>query len=252
MHSASDVRTLFNGKASAWQGKYGLGGALPARRDGFVARVGELCPPPNRVLDLGCGTGDIAGALAAVGYGVVGCDIAESMIEVARSRWKGARVEWVPLTPGWTRLPFPEGIFGCVVAASVFEYLDDLGGVTAEIARVLGPGGALVFTVPNPFSGVRRAEAWLRHLLPERGLPPDPGRFRRTWAYTSYLRLSRNRFSGERWMALLSRAGLVPSEEREFAEQVWRRNAKSALILLAARKPGYCGQPRETASLQTR
>jgi len=90
--TANEVRTLFNHKAACWQSKYGQTGSLNSRLERFRVRLSELCPPPDRVLDFGCGTGEMATAIEGIGYRVAACDIAERMIEVARrARYQGFR-----------------------------------------------------------------------------------------------------------------------------------------------------------------
>jgi 2-polyprenyl-3-methyl-5-hydroxy-6-metoxy-1,4-benzoquinol methylase len=230
------VQALFNAKAATWPSKYGPGASLHQRCDTFMRRLVHLCPASGPVLDFGCGTGDISRAVADKGYEVTACDIAEAMIAVARFHSGHSQIQWVFLNPGWTGLPFKSGEFACVLASSVFEYLDDLESSTKEMARVLQPGGALLFSVPNPFNKIRRIEAGIRLLVPQPCVSVTAGRFVRIHGFLSYLRLSRNRFTGAEWKALLARASLRPVEEREFSESAWRRQANAPMLLLAARK----------------
>jgi SAM-dependent methyltransferase len=59
---------------------------------GEAAFVAGLVDPPARVLDAGCGTGRIALRLDELGYAVVGADVDEAMIEVARA--DGPGLDW--------------------------------------------------------------------------------------------------------------------------------------------------------------
>jgi SAM-dependent methyltransferase len=254
--AADDVRTLFNRKAGSWRRKYAQNGKLHARVERFAGRLCALCPPPARVLDLGCGTGEIAVGLAERGYQVTGCDIAEEMLEVAKeqcgTRESGpgriadpeslnpgahplppnpeCRIEWRCLEPNWKKLPFQDSRFDAVVASSVFEYLPDVPGVAAELARVLRLGGVLLLTVPNPRHAVRRIEARLQSLLAHcrwRGLE----RFERLGLYAAYLRLSRNRWEGEEWERLFEGAHFAPLDERQFARANWAENQEPLLLI---------------------
>jgi glycosyltransferase involved in cell wall biosynthesis len=159
--TASEVRALFNRKAHCWQSKYGLEGKLNFRVELFTGRLSQLCVPPSKILDLGCGTGEIAAAISHGGNAVTACDFAEEMIEVARSNHAETSVQWVCLEPDWKDLPFTDGSFDAVIASSVFEYLVDVPRVAAELARVLRPEGVLLLTVPNPYNVARQLEAWL-------------------------------------------------------------------------------------------
>jgi 2-polyprenyl-6-hydroxyphenyl methylase/3-demethylubiquinone-9 3-methyltransferase len=234
--ATKDVRTLFNDKAGSWQRKYGQNGKLSSRLERFMARLSELSPPPARILDFGCGTGEMAAAIVGMGYEVAACDIAERMIEVARSAHSGSGVEWVCLNPEWKVLPFADSSFDGIVASSVFEYLVDVRRVAAELSRVLRPGGILLLTVPNPFSYVRKLEGLLQWAIKSRWLPSPLRRVHRIDSYVTYLHLSHNRFDGSQWQSVLAAAHFEPLDERDFSTSAWRRQAKAPLILLAAKR----------------
>ena len=234
--TANEVRTLFNHKAAGWQRKYGQTGSLNPRLERFTARLSQLCPPPARVLDFGCGTGEMATAIERIGYGATACDIAERMIEVARAAHAGSGVEWVSVNPDWRVLPFADGSFDAVLASSVFEYLDDVQHAATELWRVLRPEGILLLSVPNPFSYVRRIEGLLHSTVLNPRLPALLHKVRRINSYATYLQLSRNRFEGERWQSVLSSARFTPLNESDFSKESWRRQAKEPLILVAVKR----------------
>lgn len=130
----------------------------PVSLSDFTARPAVLgmCEPVAGadVLDLGCGEGYCARRLAAAGARrVLGIDVSERMIELARAR---------PGEPMWsleyavgdaTALGhLPDARFDVVVAVFLYNYLD-LARTTAsfcEVARVLRPGGRFVLAVPHP------------------------------------------------------------------------------------------------------
>ena len=234
--TANDVRTLFNHKAACWQSKYGQTGSLNSRLERFTARLSELCPPPARVLDFGCGTGEMATAIERTGYRAVACDIAERMIEVARAAHAESGVEWFCVSPDWRVLPFADGSFDAVIASSVFEYLDDVQHAATELSRLLRPEGILLLSVPNPFNNVRRIEGLLHSMVLNQRLPPLLCKVQRIDSYATYLQLSRNRFGGEWWQSVLSSARFLALNESDFSEESWRRQAKEPLILLAMKR----------------
>ena len=234
--ATNDVRWLFNHKAATWQGKYRPGSKLQARLERFTTRLEKLLLPPARILDLGCGTGDLAAALSAQGYRVTACDIAEKMLDVARQAYARAGVEWRGLDTAWRELPFAAGGFDGAVASSVFEYLEAVPGVASELARVLRPGGVLLLSVPNPYNRLRKVEAGLQSLAGRR-LPSWLERIPRLDSYVAYLRLSRNRWGCEGWQTALSAANFAALDDRDFSDQAWRGQAGASLLILALKKP---------------
>jgi SAM-dependent methyltransferase len=94
---------------------------------------------PRRVLDVGCGTGDLAERVAReLAAEVVAIDISQRMVELTRARGIEARVADVQA------LPFADGEVDCVAACWVLYHASDVDAAIAECARVLQPGGRLV------------------------------------------------------------------------------------------------------------
>jgi ubiquinone/menaquinone biosynthesis C-methylase UbiE len=107
----------------------------------------QLTGPDADVLDLGCGIGRVAAALAPRCRGVIGIDVSAQMIATARKRYAdvpGLRFE----TTNGASIAFPDGSFDLVLAVDVFPYVVQAGEAlarwhVANAARLLRPGGAL-------------------------------------------------------------------------------------------------------------
>jgi SAM-dependent methyltransferase len=108
--------------------------------------VGDL-PRGSRVLDLGCGTGRHTGAIREAGHSVVGADLNEAMLGLAREKLPDVEFRQAELT----NLPFPDESFDGVVCGLTFSHVPVLGPAIAEIARVLVPGGRAIISAPHPF-----------------------------------------------------------------------------------------------------
>lgn len=138
--------------------------------------------PGQTVLDLGSGPGlfaqELADAVGPTGR-VVGLDLSEPMLEMGRRRC----ADWpqVSFQQGdAAKLPFEPGSFDAVVTTQVYEYVPDIPGALAEVARVLRPGGlvaildtdydSLVVHSEDPERLDRILDAWDEHFV-YRGLP---------------------------------------------------------------------------------
>lgn len=110
-------------------------GIAPAMRDG------------SRVVDLGCGAGQLCVHAARLGWRAVGVDVAPSMIEEARAAAEGLEIEWV--TGSYDESGLDEGSMDAVTALGLIEYLDDDDGLFAEAARLLRSGGHFAVSCRN-------------------------------------------------------------------------------------------------------
>jgi SAM-dependent methyltransferase len=126
------------------------------REDAFAPlqqALDSLRQPPARVLDLGTGTG-LAAFLLARRFPqaeVVGADVAERMIEVARRNTPpelAGRVRFEQADAA--ELPYEDGAFELVSLANMIPFFDELGRVTA-------PGGSVLFS----FSGGPDTPIWV-------------------------------------------------------------------------------------------
>lgn len=102
--------------------------------DRVLEAAGEL--RGRRVLDAGCGTGELARRLDEAGARVAGLDRCANLLGRVRS---GARVQ-----ADVRELPFRDGVFDLAASVLVLHYLDDPRRSLAELRRVLRPGGRLV------------------------------------------------------------------------------------------------------------
>jgi ubiquinone/menaquinone biosynthesis C-methylase UbiE len=92
--------------------------------------------PGRRLLDVGTGTGRAAIALAQAGAAVVGVDASEQMLEVARARAAGAKVDVEFQTGDAHAIPFPDRSFDGAVSLRVIMHTPDWEGCVRELCRV--------------------------------------------------------------------------------------------------------------------
>jgi SAM-dependent methyltransferase len=110
----------------------------------LVAAVVEM--RPKRILEVGCGWGELAEWLARdTGAEVVAVDLSPRMVELSRERGVDVYVGDVQ------ELGFADGEFDVAVAAWMLYHVPDLDRGIAELARVLRPGGRLVVATNSRF-----------------------------------------------------------------------------------------------------
>lgn len=164
----------------------------------LAPRVGET------VLDVGCGTGELVRRLAGSSAHVVGVDPDARSIAVARARGKRSSIEY--RLAAAERLPLQDGSVDAVVSSVSAHHWEDRETGFAELARVLRPGGRMVFAELRPAGRVRRA---LDRRPAHRDLP-----------------------SASEWLRLMTSAGF---ENPRVVAVGWQRYL--ALVIRADRRP---------------
>ena len=208
MTRSAAVHDAFESRAETWSAKYHAGGPLTDRIAAFVSVAQQQVPAGGRILDLGCGTGVLANALAEAGFTVQGCDISEGMIAQAK-RVEKEGLTFQHLAPEWTRLPWPDGTFDAVVASSVLEYVPDLGLVFDEVARVLVAGGSFMASVPSIDTPRRRVEKLVRPVAKPLYVASKKLGFAKLARFAEFLRISRNNLAVDDWYSLGRRHNLA-------------------------------------------
>jgi SAM-dependent methyltransferase len=96
------------------------------------------------LLDVGCGTGAYAAALAERGWNVTGLDVSADMLRRAQTR--GVEV----VQGDAAALPFEDALFDAVISTWTHTDVDDFSAVVREIARVLRARAPFVYVGPHP------------------------------------------------------------------------------------------------------
>jgi len=193
------VRSMFDSIAPRYDLVNGLmtfGLDTPWRR-----RTIELLAlsPASVVLDVGCGTGDLARSLRRQGHHAVGVDLSLGML-------KAAHAGGAPLVQAdAVALPFPTESADAVVSGFAVRNFADLPGTLLELGRVLRPGGSLaLLEVGEPHNWLLRLghRVWFTHGVPMIGaLFSDAAAYRYLPRSVAYLP------SFAEFVTLLARAG---------------------------------------------
>jgi ubiquinone/menaquinone biosynthesis C-methylase UbiE len=112
----------------------------------------------SRVADVGCGSGRVAALMADHGLDVVGVDVSQSMLGIARSAHPHIEFEEGQLDA----LPIESGVLAGAVCwySIIYTPLDRLGESFDELARVLVPGGYLLLAFQADGEPLRREDAF--------------------------------------------------------------------------------------------
>jgi ubiquinone/menaquinone biosynthesis C-methylase UbiE len=123
-----------------------------------TARIG----PKDKVLDVACGPGLVACALAEVAHHVTGIDLTPAMIEQAKAKQRSrGRTNLTWLVGDAVPLPFPDGAFSVVVSRYAMHHFLDPKAALAEMVRVCEPAGR-VAVIDVFMSSPEQAEAYNR------------------------------------------------------------------------------------------
>ncbi len=152
---------------AAWASFYDVDGnpLIPLEGPAVLRMVGLI--QGRQVLDLGCGTGRHAIALAKLGAKVWGLDGSSAMLRQAIAKPGSDSVAWAKhLFPA--PLPFLDQTFDAVVLGLIAEHLQNLPAALLEVARVLRPAGRCVLSSLHPDRLMEGQRA--RFIDPETGL----------------------------------------------------------------------------------
>jgi 2-polyprenyl-3-methyl-5-hydroxy-6-metoxy-1,4-benzoquinol methylase len=146
----------------------GLRGAHSYLIPAILSLCGDLSPA-SRVLDIGCGNGSLAAEFARRGHSVVGIDLAEDGVRIARQSCPSGRFEVLAADRNVLH-NLGEKPFDLVLSAEVVEHLYDPRSFMAGCYAATRPGGRFICT--TPYHGYLKnlalsvAGAWDRHADP--------------------------------------------------------------------------------------
>ena len=123
----------------------------------------------ERVLDIGCGAGETTRDAARAGGAVLGIDVSEALLELARRRSAGlANVSYVRADA--EAHPFPEAGFDVAISRFGTMFFADPAAAFANIARALRPGGRLAMLVWQTYE----RNDWVTAIDRTLGVQPPP------------------------------------------------------------------------------
>jgi len=148
-----------------------------SRRKWILSCIKQFVTPPAKILEVGCGTGNVSNFLAIKGFTVIGCELHHEAIMLS---WPG----FIKIQGDANNLPFQNNSFDIVGLFDIIEHFQDDRILLQEAFRVLKKGGIVVLTVParkelwsyfdeRGFHKKRYTKATLHSLLRGTGLTPS-------------------------------------------------------------------------------
>ena len=153
-------------------------------------RSGEPGTPP-RVLDFGCGSGNVTQHLLDLGASVLAADVSGSFLRMIERRFEGAPVETAQLN-GRDLAGFPNASVDAAVAYSVLHHIPDYLHALHELCRVVRPGGTVLIdheAAPGEYNGDTELQEFRAQVIEhERSQPKRLSRFVDLWHYRTLAR----------------------------------------------------------------
>jgi len=137
--------SLWEQHAAWWQSEF-TDGADPEYEEQVLPLIESLLHGARRVLDVGCGEGQVSRRIASLGAEVVGLDPTAAQIRLAHERGGPARY----MRARSEQIPSPNSSFDAVVVCLALEHVDPFEPAINEVARVLAPGGLFLLFLAHP------------------------------------------------------------------------------------------------------
>jgi 2-polyprenyl-3-methyl-5-hydroxy-6-metoxy-1,4-benzoquinol methylase/uncharacterized protein YbaR (Trm112 family) len=146
------------------------------RRSEFARLLDEAIPPRARVLELGCGTGQLSLFLATADRMVIGADLARASLELGAEAARRFGVEGVLFVETDLRRPgLQAGAFDVVVCSGVLHHTPDPRSAFGAVARLVKPDGYVILGLYNAFARLpHRLRRGIARLSGFRVIPLDP------------------------------------------------------------------------------
>jgi 2-polyprenyl-3-methyl-5-hydroxy-6-metoxy-1,4-benzoquinol methylase len=130
--------------------------------------IKQYVPKDAKLLEFGCGTGNLASMVAKMGYSTLGIDISDRFIAYAKDQYKAQSDKLDFQVVGFGKLPFADQSFDCIYTCAVLEHCYEVDKIIQDFHRLLKPNGILIIGTPNILSPFTRLSLVVKRLLGKR------------------------------------------------------------------------------------
>ncbi len=141
MKGRKSAAAFWNARAQSYDRRLS---ALPAAYRDLLPRCRALLKRSDRLLDLGCGSGQAACVLAGAVRSVQACDLAPNMLDIAAAHARERDIPNITFSlQDAAALDFADEAFDAALSLAVVHLMDHPDQAMAELRRVIRPGGLL-------------------------------------------------------------------------------------------------------------
>ncbi len=146
-----------------WNPKHSLKQMVPVRFDYFTKQIGNL--KGLKILDLGCGGGLLSEEFAKRGTEVIGVDISENSIAIAKTHALENNLTIDYKSGTAENIPANDNTFDVVICADCLEHVDNLEKVIGEISRVIKNDGMFCYDTINRTLSSKITVCWIANRI---------------------------------------------------------------------------------------
>lgn len=149
------------GKVAGWYDEL-LGGEGTFQKEVILPHLVRLIGDVQgkKMVDIACGQGFFTEAFAAKGASVLGVDIGEELIAMAKKRTEGnANLEWM-VSSATSMSGVPDAKFQLALCVLAIQNIEGVTALFREASRVLAPGGQFHFVLNHPAFRIPKATSW--------------------------------------------------------------------------------------------
>lgn len=145
-----------------------------ARINKILDFAGNISVKGSKMVDLGCGGGQLALIFANVGMEVTGVDFSQPMLDIAEKRFQGIKGKHKFILSEANNTKLPGKSFDVALAIGLLDYVDNISLYFAEMNRLLKDDGIAIISIPSKYSPLFLLRTGVGNMLRKKYLHSPP------------------------------------------------------------------------------